>query len=58
MFKLSCSPRFFLELHQLTSPRSAPDFLESLLTTADETELFSRYIMKSWAGIIKSSGVF
>ncbi|ETW83319.1 hypothetical protein HETIRDRAFT_55120, partial [Heterobasidion irregulare TC 32-1] len=50
--------KHFSKLHQLTSPRSAPDFLESLLTTANETELFSRYIMKSWAGIIKSSGVF
>ncbi|KAA1476259.1 hypothetical protein DENSPDRAFT_502001 [Dentipellis sp. KUC8613] len=53
------------ELHQLTSPETADAFLDSLLDSAakvkqavDETELFSSYVLKSWAGIIKSSGVF
>ncbi|TFY53277.1 hypothetical protein EVG20_g10191 [Dentipellis fragilis] len=53
------------ELHQLTSPETADAFLDSLLDSAakvkqavDETQLFSSYVIKSWAGIIKSSGVF
>ncbi|EMD33930.1 hypothetical protein CERSUDRAFT_117453 [Gelatoporia subvermispora B] len=53
------------ELHQLTSPHSAYDFLNSLLDKASavehaisETELFTRYIARSWAGIINSRGIF
>jgi len=53
------------ELHQLTSPHTAYLFLDSLLeassavkTSLDETELFATYIMKSCAGIVRSSGVF
>jgi ubiquinone biosynthesis protein COQ9 len=52
------------ELHQLTSPRTASAFLDSLLENAsdaekalDETTLFATYVWKSWKGIIKSSGV-
>jgi len=53
------------ELHQLTSPKTAYTFLDSLLdassvlkSSLDEVELYSSYIVKSWTGIIKSSGVF
>ncbi|PPQ67966.1 hypothetical protein CVT24_003159 [Panaeolus cyanescens] len=53
------------ELHQLTSPNTAPAFLDSLLETnakikssLAEVELFSSYIYKSCKGIAKSSGVF
>ncbi|RDB25848.1 Ubiquinone biosynthesis protein COQ9, mitochondrial [Hypsizygus marmoreus] len=53
------------ELHQLTSPKTAYAFLDSLLdsssslkSTLDEVNLFSSYFVKSWAGILKSSGVF
>ncbi|KAF8206191.1 hypothetical protein K438DRAFT_1714491 [Mycena galopus ATCC 62051] len=53
------------ELHQLTSPQTAHSFLDSLLSTStaigssvDEMQLFSSYIMRSWAGIIRSKGVF
>ncbi|KAF5326702.1 hypothetical protein D9619_004492 [Psilocybe cf. subviscida] len=52
------------ELHQLTSPHTAYSFLDSLFDTSasvkasvDEVSLYSTYIMKSWTGIIKSSGV-
>ncbi|KAG1762704.1 hypothetical protein EDD22DRAFT_1043092 [Suillus occidentalis] len=52
------------ELHQLTSPKTAPAFLDSLLENAeqagkalDETTLFANYVWKSWRGIVKSSGV-
>ncbi|KAI0267780.1 hypothetical protein BC834DRAFT_822134, partial [Gloeopeniophorella convolvens] len=52
------------EIHQLTSPQTAPAFLDSLLdsassvgTTLSEAELFARYITKSWAAIIRGSGV-
>ncbi|KAG0691557.1 hypothetical protein DFH29DRAFT_89121 [Suillus ampliporus] len=52
------------ELHQLTSPRTASTFLDSLLENAeyaekalDETTLFASYVWKSWRGIVKSSGV-
>ncbi|KAF8896442.1 hypothetical protein BD779DRAFT_1433441 [Infundibulicybe gibba] len=53
------------ELHQLTSPATAPDFLESLFETdatikssVDEVSVFAAYITKSWMGIAKSSGIF
>ncbi|VDC07543.1 unnamed protein product [Peniophora sp. CBMAI 1063] len=53
------------ELHQLSSPETAPAFLHSLLTTSasvehavSEVELYADYILKSWKGIIRSSGVF
>ncbi|KAF5382167.1 hypothetical protein D9615_004462 [Tricholomella constricta] len=53
------------ELHQLTSPETAYEFLDSLFdgssslkSSFDEVNLFSSYISKSWAGIVKSSGVF
>ncbi|KAG0691556.1 hypothetical protein DFH29DRAFT_1074463 [Suillus ampliporus] len=52
------------ELHQLTSPRTASTFLDSLLENAehaekalDETTLFASYVWKSWRGIVKSSGI-
>ncbi|KAG2107548.1 hypothetical protein BD769DRAFT_1693803 [Suillus cothurnatus] len=52
------------ELHQLTSPKTAPVFLDSLLENAehagkalDETALFASYVWKSWRGIVRSSGV-
>ncbi|KAG2149090.1 uncharacterized protein EDB93DRAFT_360423 [Suillus bovinus] len=52
------------ELHQLTSSKTAPAFLDSLLENADhaekaldETALFASYVWKSWRGIVKSSGV-
>ncbi|KAG1822050.1 uncharacterized protein BJ212DRAFT_1445389 [Suillus subaureus] len=52
------------ELHQLTSPKTAPEFLDSLLENTehagkalDETALFASYIWKSWRGIVRSSGV-
>lgn len=56
---------YLIELHQLTSPKTAYLFLDSLLEASsaakaslNETELFATYIMKSWAGIVKSSGIF
>ncbi|KAI0671875.1 hypothetical protein C8Q78DRAFT_1031239 [Trametes maxima] len=52
------------ELHQLTSPNTAYEFLAHALnaaqkvdSTISEVELFGRYVWRSWAGIIKSSGV-
>ncbi|KAG2368189.1 hypothetical protein BDR07DRAFT_1270222, partial [Suillus spraguei] len=52
------------ELHQITSPKTAPAFLDSLLENAehaekalDETALFASCIWKSWRGILRSSGV-
>ncbi|KZT19045.1 hypothetical protein NEOLEDRAFT_80797 [Neolentinus lepideus HHB14362 ss-1] len=53
------------ELHQLTSPRTAPAFLDTLLNASsaaksavDDAETFATYIGRSWAGIIRGSGVF
>lgn len=53
------------ELHQITSPRTAHQLLESLLASSsrarkslDEVSLFSSYLFKSCKGIIKSAGVF
>ncbi|KAJ7170881.1 hypothetical protein C8R43DRAFT_981412 [Mycena crocata] len=53
------------ELHQLTSPQSAHAFLDSLLTTSsainssvEDVRLYGSYIFRSWAGIIKSRGVW
>ncbi|KAI0950782.1 hypothetical protein AcW1_007996 [Taiwanofungus camphoratus] len=53
------------ELHQLTSPGTAYDFLNSLLDTSsrvenafNESQVFTKYIARSWAGIINSRGVF
>ncbi|KAF5391589.1 hypothetical protein D9757_002540 [Collybiopsis confluens] len=52
------------ELHQLTSPETAPAFLDSLLdgsfalkNTLGEVQLFSGHIFKSWQGILKSKGI-
>ncbi|KIJ98147.1 hypothetical protein K443DRAFT_104468 [Laccaria amethystina LaAM-08-1] len=52
------------ELHQLSSPKTAYAFLDSLFessssleSTLGEVSLFSNYITKSWKGIIKSSGI-
>ncbi|KAF8653612.1 hypothetical protein AX16_003856 [Volvariella volvacea WC 439] len=52
------------ELHQLTSPQTAHDFLDSMLDTStdlkksfDEVALFSSYMFKSWKGILKSRGM-
>ncbi|KIY62460.1 hypothetical protein CYLTODRAFT_404501 [Cylindrobasidium torrendii FP15055 ss-10] len=51
------------ELHQLTSPTTAPAFLDKLLDeasslhkVADEVGLFSSYVFKSWVGIARSKG--
>ncbi|KAF8626111.1 hypothetical protein AX17_006607 [Amanita inopinata Kibby_2008] len=53
------------ELHQLASPGTAHSFLDSLLASStslrrslDEVGLYSNYVVRSWAGIIKSSGIF
>ena len=53
------------ELHQLGSPETAHAFLDSLFDSSTavasamtESQLFSQYIVKSWAGILKSSGAF
>ncbi|PCH42058.1 hypothetical protein WOLCODRAFT_137666 [Wolfiporia cocos MD-104 SS10] len=53
------------ELHQLTSPKTAFDFLDGLLDTASKAEslfndagIFAGYIGRSWAGIIRSRGLF
>ncbi|RDX57108.1 hypothetical protein OH76DRAFT_1451187 [Lentinus brumalis] len=52
------------ELHQLTSPKTAYNFLDDVLnltqkvdSSVGEVELFGNYIWRSWAGIIRSSGV-
>ena len=52
------------ELHQLTSPKTAYHFLDDVLrvttrvdSSMSELELFGQYVGKSWAGIIRSSGV-
>jgi len=52
----------FPELHQLTSPPTAPAFLDSLFESASdvenalsEAEIFAQYIAKSWVAIVKSS---
>ncbi|KAJ7261764.1 hypothetical protein B0H12DRAFT_1105587 [Mycena haematopus] len=52
------------ELHQLTSPQTAHAFLDSLLSTStaletsvEEAKLYCSYIMRSWAGIIRSKDV-
>lgn len=53
------------ELHQLTSPHTAPAFLDTLLDSASnmqsvlsEAEIFAQYVAKSWVAIAKNSGVF
>ncbi|TFK49628.1 hypothetical protein OE88DRAFT_1662174 [Heliocybe sulcata] len=53
------------ELHQLTSPHTAPAFLDHLLdvssatkSTVDDAATYANYIGRSWAGIIRSSGIF
>jgi hypothetical protein len=55
----------FAELHQLTSPRTAHPFMDSLLdeytrlkSSVDDINLFMSYFAKSWTGIGKSSGIF
>ena len=52
------------ELHQLTSPNTAYKFLDDMLDltqkadqSVGEIELFGKYVLRSWAGIIRSSGV-
>ncbi|EIM91476.1 uncharacterized protein STEHIDRAFT_91612 [Stereum hirsutum FP-91666 SS1] len=52
------------ELHQLTSPGTAHAFLDSIFdtaaslrTAASEAELYSQYVVKSWAALVRSSGV-
>ncbi|KAG6891377.1 hypothetical protein C0992_008088 [Termitomyces sp. T32_za158] len=52
------------ELHQLTSPKTAYDFLDSLLdgssdlkSSVNEVGIFSSYLVKSCIGIVKSSGI-
>ena len=51
------------ELHQLTSPTTAPAFLDTLLdasqslgSSVDDVGIYMSYIISSWRGIIKSSG--
>jgi len=51
------------ELHQLTSPQTAPAFLNSLLSTALESGkavndigLYAEFIAKGWAGMLKGRG--
>ncbi len=51
------------ELHQLTSPRTAPAFLNSLLSAALESGkavndlgLYAEFIAKGWAGMLKGRG--
>jgi len=53
------------ELHQLNSPSTAYDFLGDLLNSSGKIEsaltdagIFAQYIGRSWAGIIKSRGMF
>ncbi|EPQ52595.1 hypothetical protein GLOTRDRAFT_117400 [Gloeophyllum trabeum ATCC 11539] len=53
------------ELHQLTSPTTAYAFLDTLLAASataksslDDVGTFANYIARSWAGIVRSSGVF
>lgn len=53
------------ELHQLTSPQTAPAFLDTLLDSAShvqsalsEAEIFTQYVAKSWVAIVKNSGAF
>ncbi|EGN98848.1 hypothetical protein SERLA73DRAFT_181535 [Serpula lacrymans var. lacrymans S7.3] len=53
------------ELHQLTSPSTTYQFLSSLIETSSaaetsltEAQIFGSYVFKSWAGIVKSTGVF
>lgn len=60
-----CPDICFAELHQLASPETAHAFLDSLLasssklhTSVEEVGLFGGYVMKSWQGIIRSSGIF
>ncbi|KAF8591057.1 hypothetical protein K439DRAFT_1627149 [Ramaria rubella] len=52
------------ELHQLTSPETALQFLDTLLESSNrasgalaEAGLFTEYVWRSWAGIIKSRGL-
>ena len=52
------------ELHQLTSPNTAYQFLDDMLsltnkvdTSVSEVELFGKYVLRSWGGIIRSSGI-
>ncbi|KAF9223720.1 hypothetical protein BS17DRAFT_733436 [Gyrodon lividus] len=52
------------ELHQLTSPNTAESFLDYLLENTgaaekavQEVALFGSYILSSWKGIAKSSGM-
>lgn len=55
---------YFEELHQLSSPNMAADFLDDLLAqtkgaesaVADTLE-FSRYMIRSWIGIYRSLGL-
>ncbi|KAI0044151.1 hypothetical protein FA95DRAFT_1608771 [Auriscalpium vulgare] len=53
------------ELHQIGSPGTADEFLDSLLDSASslrgvcsDSQLFAMYVVKSWASLIKSSGAF
>ncbi|KAL0955049.1 hypothetical protein HGRIS_003967 [Hohenbuehelia grisea] len=53
------------ELHQLTSPATAPAFLDTLLDQSsqigeavEETSLYANYVVKSWGGLLRSLGAF
>ncbi|KDQ57140.1 hypothetical protein JAAARDRAFT_157264 [Jaapia argillacea MUCL 33604] len=52
------------ELHQLTSPKTAYNFLDSLLESSSSLKAsldngfdFANYVGRSWGGIIRSSGI-
>ncbi|KAF9450068.1 hypothetical protein P691DRAFT_811208 [Macrolepiota fuliginosa MF-IS2] len=58
-----CAIYTAVELHQITSPHTTSQFLESLLTSSshlkksfDEVGLFSSYLFKSFRAVAKSAG--
>jgi len=53
------------ELHQLTSPDTAPDFLRELLKTSlkpaeamNELALFADFAVRGWGGIFRGRGFY
>jgi ubiquinone biosynthesis protein COQ9 len=55
---------FLAELHQMTSPQTAYEFLDTLLANASSVKNavqdvgeYSNYIFTSWKGIVRSSGI-
>lgn len=54
----------FVELHQLYSPTTVHGFLDQLLedsralgTALDETDIYGKYIVDAWGGIVRSRGI-